>query len=281
MSHYDYDVNEEPIVFSKHVSDYLLSQPKAGNLIALYFFYYYTAKWQKTNQPKATTEYVAKGLGWSDDFVRKYKNCLIDLKLIKNVVQKDEEGKIIGHFIKVNFIWSKEKVDRINSNLEEKTATLRKNLRVDSSEANSLSSNNKSNNFFPLSISKNKDTKYLPLAEQLSTIIKTTKKLNISNKTITSWATEIRKLSEVDGAEIKRIKKVLTWYESNVGGDYVPVVESGLSFRKKFMKLEDAIKRSEEPIRSINRPPKIYDGMHYNYDPTDGFYKNAAGDAWI
>ena len=279
MGTINFDVDDEPIVLSKHLMDILLSQPKAGNLIALYCFYYYTAKWQKTNQPKATTEYVANGLDWSTDFVRKYKNCLIDLKLIKNVVRKDEEGKIIGHFIKLNFIWSKEKVDRINNEIDSSASTLRKNLRVVYSEPNALSSNNKSPDLFANPIPKNKEEKYLPFALQLSTIIKTTKKLNIPSKTISTWATEIRKLCEIDGADTKRIKKVLSWYEDNVGGDFIPVIESGTSFRKKFMKLEDAIRRSEQPIRN-NRPPKIYDGIQYKFDPADGLYKNRAGDTW-
>lgn len=279
MNNVNFDIDDEPMVFSKPLSDYLLSQPKAGNLIALYYFYYYTAKWQKTNQPKATTEYVAQGLGWTADSVRKFKSRLIDLKLITNIVQKSEDGKIIGHFIKLNFIWTKEKVERILNVVSDGKTTLPKSLRVVFPETNALSSNNKCTDFFSTNIPKNKDEKYLPFAKQLAIIVKTTKKINISPKMITSWATEIRKLSEVDGVDIPRIKKVLSWYETNVGGSYVPVVESGVTLRKKFIKLEDAIKRAEQPIRT-QKPPKFYDGIAYNYDPNDGFYKNRAGERY-
>ena len=46
-----YDVENEPIILPKPVLDKFFKQDKPGDLIALYSFYYYTAKWQKTNQP--------------------------------------------------------------------------------------------------------------------------------------------------------------------------------------------------------------------------------------
>lgn len=101
-----YDSNQEPIVLSKHLIDVLLAQENPADCIGLYTFYYYTAKWQKTNQPKATTEYTAKGLQWSPSRVRKTKNILRDLKLIEDITTK-KNNVITGHYIKVNFIWSR------------------------------------------------------------------------------------------------------------------------------------------------------------------------------
>ena len=80
-----YNQNDEPIVMSKPLLDLLLRQKSPAELIALYSFYYYTAKWQKTNQPKATTEYVQKALNWSDRKVRTHKSTLIGLKLIEDL----------------------------------------------------------------------------------------------------------------------------------------------------------------------------------------------------
>ena len=40
-----------------------------------------------------------------------------------------------------------------------------------------------------------------------------------------------------------RVNVVLGWYRKNVGGEYVPVVQSGKSFREKFVKLEAAMER--------------------------------------
>lgn len=104
-----YHVNEEPIVLSKSLMDLLLKEDEVDCLIALYIFYYYTAKWQKTNQPKATTDYVSNALHWHQDKVRRIKRRLKELGLIEDVVTYGEGGKITGHYIHVNFIWSKQK----------------------------------------------------------------------------------------------------------------------------------------------------------------------------
>ena len=113
-----YDRSEEPIVVSKPLIDIFFnpSSKQYANLknptdaISLYLFYYYTAKWQKTNQPKATTSYAAKGLKWTEERIRKTKKILISLDLIENIISRDEVTKSInGHYIFVKFIWSKEK----------------------------------------------------------------------------------------------------------------------------------------------------------------------------
>lgn len=107
-----YDVQEEPIVISKITMDILLKQKKPSDLIALYLFYYYTAKWQKTNTIKSTTLYTAKGLKWGEDRIRKNKKQLIDLELIEDIQDK-KDGKIVGWYIRVKFIWWNKK--RISS----------------------------------------------------------------------------------------------------------------------------------------------------------------------
>ena len=126
-----YAINEEPIVLSKPLMDKLLLQSHPADLIALYCFYYYTAKWQGTNQPKATTTYTANGLHWGEDRVRKMKKILILLKLIEEIVTRGEGNKVTGHFIKVNFIW--------------KNSTLAETQRVEFPEGNALSTNSKIN----------------------------------------------------------------------------------------------------------------------------------------
>jgi hypothetical protein len=110
----NYDINQEPIVISKITSDiFLNNDPKKGivqehpaDLMALYWFYYYTAKWQKTDKAKATTSYAAKGLKWSEDRVRRTKKILIQLGLIEDITSRDKDtNKITGHYIYVKFIW--------------------------------------------------------------------------------------------------------------------------------------------------------------------------------
>ena len=78
-------------------------------------------------------------------------------------------------------------------------------------------------------------------------------------------------MNEVD---YSRIKKALRWYKDNIGGQYIPVIESGNSLRMKFSKLEAAMQR--EQIN--NKPPQIIeDGQRWLLQP-DGLYKNNKGE---
>ena len=110
-----YDIQDEPIVIHKSIMDKFLKKDKPGDLIALYLFYYYTAKWQKTNQPKATTGYSATGLKWTENRVRKAKQKLIQIGLVEDVQSKDDQGKVTGHYIKVKFIWSQNKTEEMKT----------------------------------------------------------------------------------------------------------------------------------------------------------------------
>lgn len=100
------DVADSLIIFNKITFDGLLKTETPADNIALYTFYYYTAKWQGTNQPKCTTAYVANGLKWSESRVRKAKKELSDIGLVEDITSKDESGKISGHFVKVNYFSS-------------------------------------------------------------------------------------------------------------------------------------------------------------------------------
>lgn len=100
------DVADSLIIFNKITFDRLLKSETPADSIALYTFYYYTAKWQGTNKPKCTTAYVAKSLKWSESRVRKAKKQLSDIGLVEDITSKDESGKIIGHFVKVNYFSS-------------------------------------------------------------------------------------------------------------------------------------------------------------------------------
>lgn len=107
-----YDRLEEPIVISKPVTDLILRQDHPSDLMALYQFYYYTAKWQGTNQPKATVYYVAEGLKWTPERVRRAKARLIRLGLVADVREVDEKTKrVTGYYIKVKFLWKSQPSD--------------------------------------------------------------------------------------------------------------------------------------------------------------------------
>ena len=104
-----YQIECEPLIIHKSLIDKFLEEEFPGDLIALYTFYYYTAKWQGTNQTRATTSYSSAGLKWSEARIRKTKQTLIRLGLVEDKTQKDAKGQIIGHYVYVRFLWSDSK----------------------------------------------------------------------------------------------------------------------------------------------------------------------------
>lgn len=83
--------------------------------IVVYTFLYYTAKRQKTNQPKATLWYIATWTWLSEKTIRKAKAYLKSINLIEDVQTRDEKGQVNWRFVKVKNI----------------SSTLPKNHRVD------------------------------------------------------------------------------------------------------------------------------------------------------
>jgi hypothetical protein len=241
-----YSIEDEPIVLSKSLIDLLLKQTNPAELISLYCFYYYTAKWQKTNKPKATDNYCMCGLNWGYDKFKEAKKGLLSLRLIEKI-QLREKGKIKEWFIKVNFIW---KNNTLNQNWEKpdqgKTRTGKQKINaLSNSNINALSnSNNSPKKNIPKISFQEKIKSYLPLAKQLYKIIVTKKHIKFTPKQIQNWANDIRPLIETQKVSIKRIIIALNFYSEHIGEDYIPVIESGRSLRDKFVKLENAMKRN-------------------------------------
>ena len=90
----------------------------------------------------------------------------------------------------------------------------------------------------------NKNLEFLPLAIKLADIVQSNKNIKIPQSRVNNWANEIRKLSKIEGVAPARIERALDWYAQNIGGEYIPVIESGSTLRNKFTKLEDAMKRA-------------------------------------
>jgi hypothetical protein len=92
---------------------------------------------------------------------------------------------------------------------------------------------------------RNKD--YTPYAEYLSKIIRTNKNITHTPQQLTMWSNEFRRLAENNKISHQRIQDALDWYAQNIGGEYIPVIESGNAFRHKFLKIESAISRCKKP----------------------------------
>lgn len=113
-------VIDELVIIPKSIIDKMRKESKPGDLMALYVFLYYTAKWQKTNQVKTSLSYIAKGLRWSKKRVIKAKRGLEGLDLIKPVKRIDEKTKRIkGWYIRIKYIWGRKKVEIITEVLSQ------------------------------------------------------------------------------------------------------------------------------------------------------------------
>jgi len=96
--------------FMRHGKDF-------ANLLALYSFYLYHAKQQKTNQPLATDEFTRKGMNWAIDRVKKTKKILKEMKLIE-VVQYRKY-----YYVHLFFIYTKNRLDEIFGDNRESEAS--------------------------------------------------------------------------------------------------------------------------------------------------------------
>ena len=115
-----FGIEENLIILSKQTIDEFLKYKNAVDLISVYSFYYYTAKWQQTNQPKAVVSYVVKGLSLPEKRVKKARAVLKELGLITDIRTIDAKTmKITGFYIKLNYIWKKENESFINEEIIE------------------------------------------------------------------------------------------------------------------------------------------------------------------
>jgi hypothetical protein len=92
---------KEPMAFDKATMDVLFRRKDPTDSAILFMFYYYTAKWQNTTTVKATTSYVCQAFSWGKQRVLKAKHILEGLNLIRNVVCRDKQNKVMGHFIEL------------------------------------------------------------------------------------------------------------------------------------------------------------------------------------
>lgn len=106
------DIADDLLILNKITIDRLFQLENCADCIALYVFYYKTAKWQKTNTVKANDQYVKKSLKWGISKIQKTKQALKEHGLI-DIVQRRKDGKIEGWFIKVSYLVNERKADEI------------------------------------------------------------------------------------------------------------------------------------------------------------------------
>lgn len=95
------------------------------------------------------------------------------------------------------------------------------------------------------------------------------KKIKVSERQIKTWENDFRLLAKMDlpGEQDEkegRISDVLKWYIDNAPGEFIPVAESGSSFRDKFTRIELAIKKDTSNSNQWDKVRKKYGNQHNN-----------------
>jgi len=156
-----FELEKQLIIISVPTISKLLSYGKEGaDALLLYNFYYYTAKRQDTNQPKATPHFCMRALGWGEKRFYRADRILREENLIKKEKVFDKKGKIIGWYVRINYIWTTKKVkeanpEPLNGQPEPPNSTTVKNTGSGQKSINALSDNN----INALSVNKNNNNK--------------------------------------------------------------------------------------------------------------------------
>ncbi|EKE22195.1 MAG: hypothetical protein ACD_7C00020G0003 [uncultured bacterium] len=111
--------DEIVLLTTRTLHDLFRFKKNGADAVSLYCFYYYTAKWQKTNQIKATDQFCIKGLGWGRDKFTGAKRILEHTNLIQKIMIR-RNGKIARWYIKLNYIWTTKKAEEVESMLIKK-----------------------------------------------------------------------------------------------------------------------------------------------------------------
>lgn len=195
--------------------------------------------------------------GLSEYQIRKCKKAMVDNGILKTKMKgvPAKEHYILDFKRLIDLFLSNELGKNIDPDVEKEegktfnlqkgyTSNLQKGIYKDTRYKDTINNIIGSKNEEETNKPTNKNLEFLPLAIKLADIVQSNKNIKITQSRVNNWAGEIRKLSKIEGVAPARIEKALDWYAQNIGGQYIPVIESGSSLRSKFTKLEDAMKRA-------------------------------------
>lgn len=112
------DIADDLLILNRTTIETLFKLENCADCIALYVFYYKTAKWQKTNSIRANDLYVKKCLKWGADKIKKTKATLKENGLI-NIIQRRKDGKIEGWYVELSYLATQKKLEDIKIKVEE------------------------------------------------------------------------------------------------------------------------------------------------------------------
>ena len=129
-------------------------------------------------------------------------------------------------------------------NIIKKTKKIEQENLGDDFGNNQTNSSTCQNEESPKDLKKEKlNQKFITFSTQLYDFISQSKNINLPKSRILNWVRDFDLLYRIDGISISRQQIALNWYLENAYQPYVPIIESGASFRKKFISLENAISR--------------------------------------
>ena len=190
-----------------------------------------------------------------DDFTVKYKKELGGLAL-KAPGLEGNDSTLSQHLAKTYLTLSQ---DLANPYVEVEVEV---DVEVDTINSNKITNSNTPPEPKPKSKLKFNDFQ-LQVAKQLGEHIKSMKQINLKMKDIKRWANDIRLLQEIDlkprSDSKKSIEKVMKAIVDNAGVEFFPEIESGKTFRDKFLKVEGFLVRKDKPKKGKSST--------YNYKP--------------
>ncbi|RKY68395.1 MAG: hypothetical protein DRP97_06355 [Candidatus Latescibacterota bacterium] len=199
-------------IISKQTMDLLLKQNNPSDVIGLYLFYYYTAKWQETNQPKATPNFCMKALKWGELRFYKADNTLRSLSLIKKIASKDQKGRIIGWYVRINYVWPGQKEKRVNPQPRQSTGVETQgsgSQGINALNTNSINALNINNKY----IYSGDSIEYKLSSLLYRHILKRNPEYKAPNWKI--WCVDMNKILRIDKRRPEQVEKVINWCQKD------------------------------------------------------------------
>jgi hypothetical protein len=81
-----------------------------ADALTLYYKYIKQSRIQQTNQTKTLNIFLKNWLNWWDKRLKNAKEVLKKLWLIDDIIVRDELWKIVGHYVRVNYLINEQKV---------------------------------------------------------------------------------------------------------------------------------------------------------------------------
>lgn len=204
-----------------------------------------------------THEQQTEQTGMSENELRECKRGLLRL----GVIRVERKGIPAKEFYYINLQKLMEETNRSSpqesrgldlGKVEDKTSCFQRSIYNNNKYNNNKYNNNSLSETKNASDSDRDNTskssnnnldQYLPVAERLAEIIQSSKNIRHTPGQIKGWAKQIKLLVEQNKVPLIRVRRALRWYSKHIGQPYVPVIESGVSLREKFIKLEGAMER--------------------------------------